>query len=1187
MKTATSHAGDHDARHRKDRAKVALDQLFAVALAEWRQLWRSRGTWLVAVLTVAAGLGAYLYLAYLHATFSFFSSTSGFISPRFLIHHFGAVPLCILMLGVALLGFDSRRRDVRDQFAEVLDCRPLSNLAIIVGRFFGTFIAAWLIVAVTLGLLQVTGIAAPALGLPFGEAIEPASLATFLLVDSSVALVVWCTVVQLATFALRSPTAVLLATFALVAGLYWLLHHTPVHLIPAISPLPSFGVFASDILPTFASGLVLLQRGLFLLIAVACIVAASALFPRFDDTRGVAAALIGTTAILAATAGLSAFAYRSFDPMALREQWRLAHSTHVDAPRADVEWITGRVHVAPDVSLTLDLEIGLTAPTNRPVDTLVFTLNPAMAVHELRVAGAAARFRQQSGLLFVQLRQPIPTAGRFTLAIVAKGVPNPGFAYLDAHSEPRKDSWADGQLSFLGTEASLFDKAYVALMPGTGWLPLPGPHLTAGAKQQPRDFFVVDLTVEVPTGWEVAGPGRTHRVPGEGRRFRFQPGAPLHEVAILAAPFERYEVEQGGVTFALLMHRDHVANASLFSGASGRISEHLQRLLDQARALGIPYPYNGLTVAEVPAKLRVFRGGWSMGTAQSFPGLLLMREHGFPTARFDRHFASFEAADASDADLSLWKVSAAEGYFRRDQTGGNILASAADQLIGFTTAPHGEHALSTQFLIERLAAGLLKSDQTLFSAHAYRQSPLAAAGPNIAAMGLPEIASPLAALALPNVHRILGAARSDLDSAAVWTLAADATWAELQQSGSPHLALATMSAKSRVTALALIDSLGIDAVGQILAELRRRYADRTYSYADLVALAEELGMALGPVAERLHGRSLPGFHASSASVTRLDQREQRTPAYQIRLDVRNGEAAPGIIRVDVGTDAGRGAFLDWESTAPIAVPGRSSVEVGILSSKPPLDLWLVSYLSLNGMDLRIPLSSMQYPDAGDAAPFAGGRPSAWRPIETGIVVDDLDSGFAIRQLGTVLRGLEGLRSFLNPTGVGDHQDLQIPVYRQISAHPTASPPSAFLGANWSRQEVGGAWGKYRRTVARCVAGDGTKEVTFSADLPAAGRWRLEYHLPDLTQRPRFKTFADTREAFGTWHGGRLGIQHLSLVAGGKATPLELDAGRAGAGWHIIGTFALEPGEVELVVSNRTSGQTVIADAVRWSLVDDR
>ena len=1165
---------------------MALDQLCAVALAEWRQLWRLRRTWLLAVLTVAVGLGAYLYLAYLHATFSSFSSTAGFISPRFLIHHFGAVPLWILMLGVAFLGYDSRRRDVRAQFAEVLDCRPLSNLTITTGRLVGAFLVAWPIVAATLGLVQVIGTVASTVGLPLGEAIEPASLAAFLFVDSSVALAVWCAVVQLATLALRGSAAVLLATFALVVGLYWLLHHTPVHLIPAISPLPSFGVFASDILPTFASGWILLQRGLVLLVAVACVVAAGAFFPRLDDTPRTVSALIGTTAMVVAAAGLSALAYRSFEPMALREQWRLAHSRYVDAPRPDVEWITGRIHVSPGVSLTLDLDVRLAAPTDRPVDKLVFTLNPAMVVHELRVAGAAASFRQQSGLLFVQPRRQIPAAGRVTLAIVAKGVPDPRFAYLDAHSEPGKDSWASGQLSFLGTEASLFDKAYVALTPGTGWLPLPGPHVAAGAEQQPRDFFLVDLTVEVPTGWEVAGPGRSHRASGEARRFRVQPGAPLSEVAILAAPFERYEAEQDGVTFVLLMHGDHVANASLFSDAAGPISERLQWLLDQASALGIPYPYNGLTVAEVPAKLRVFRGGWAMSTARSLPGLLLMREHGFPTARFDRHFASF-AAVASDADRSLWKVGAAESYFRRDRTGGNIVGSVVDQLLGFTTGRHGQHARSTQFLIERLAARLLRSERTPFSAHAYRQSPLAAAGPNIAAAGLPEFASPVAALALPNVHRILGAARSDLDSAAVWSVADAATWAELEQSDSPHLALAAMSARSRVAALALMDSLGIDAVGRLLAELRRRYAGRTYSYADLVALAEELGTPLGPVADRLHGRSLPGFHASSARVTRLDQRGQRTPAYQIRVDVRNGEAAPGIVRVDVGADADRGDFLNWESTAPISVPGGSSVEIGILSSKPPVDLWLVSYLSLNGMDLRIPLSPMQHPDAGDDAPFSGARPSAWRPIDTGIVVDDLDPGFAIREHGTVLRRLERLRSFLAPTGLGDRQDPQIPAYRQISAHPTASPPSAFLGEDWSRQEVGGAWGKYRRTVARSAAGDGTKQVVFSADLPVAGRWRLEYHLPDLTQRPRFNTFAGTREAFGTWHGGRLGIQHFFLVVGGKATPLEIDAGRAAAGWHTIGTFALTPGEVELVVSNRTSGQTVIADAVRWRLVGDR
>ena len=56
---------------------------------------------------------------------------------------------------------------------------------------------------------------------------------------------------------------------------------------------------------------------------------------------------------------------------------------------------------------------------------------------------------------------------------------------------------------------------------------------------------------------------------------------------------------------------------------------------------------------------------------------------------------------------------------------------------------------------------------------------------------------------------------------------------------------------------------------------------------------------------------------------------------------------------------------------------------------------------------------------------------------------------------------------------------------------------------------------------------------------------------------------------------------MTLVANGKRQAIEFDATASTNGWNDIGEFSLEAGPVSLEVSNRTTGNTVFADAVRW------
>ncbi len=123
------------------------------------------------------------------------------------------------------------------------------------------------------------------------------------------------------------------------------------------------------------------------------------------------------------------------------------------------------------------------------------------------------------------------------------------------------------------------------------------------------------------------------------------------------------------------------------------------------------------------------------------------------------------------------------------------------------------------------------------------------------------------------------------------------------------------------------------------------------------------------------------------------------------------------------------------------------------------------------------------------------------------------------------------------------------------------------------------------------AGEGDRRAVFTAELPQAGRWRLAYHAPELTGQP-------TRQQNDTSGGvqinigaqisnaltGSPGTYDLTLEAGGEEHSLEFDAGAAETGWNHLGEFSLSEGPVRVVVSNQTSGQLVIADAIRWEPV---
>ena len=68
------------------------------------------------------------------------------------------------------------------------------------------------------------------------------------------------------------------------------------------------------------------------------------------------------------------------------------------------------------------------------------------------------------------------------------------------------------------------------------------------------------------------------------------------------------------VEFELLLHPSHLRNVAFFADAADALAARAEELFSAAEDSGLGYPYEALSMVEVPAQLRTYGGGWKMDT---------------------------------------------------------------------------------------------------------------------------------------------------------------------------------------------------------------------------------------------------------------------------------------------------------------------------------------------------------------------------------------------------------------------------------------------------------------------------------------------------------------------------------------------------------------------------------------------
>ncbi|MDE0191116.1 MAG: hypothetical protein OXQ90_07135 [Gammaproteobacteria bacterium] len=1131
-----------------------IQTFLAVTAAELRTTRRLVRTWVFAALAISVTVAVFGFYAWLEGVYS--TTAIGRFGTRFETGELGGYLMGTMLLALVFLSLDLRERDEHDRIVDVVDSRPFGNVVLVGGQVAGLTFTAWLPMIVALALVQAFAMSARTFGWWMGDTNEPYSLVAFATIDAIPVMILWSSFLVLLVVVLRNRLVAALTAFVVIGSVMWIIPGIPAYLVKALVPVSNYASHASDLAPRFAGPDVLVQRGMLLLLAAGFAVFAAVWHPRVDGSSRVRQAIVAIACMVLGGLGIGSLVMRAVDGMQQREVWLAAHAQAVhqeERTRVDVTRISGTANITPGRNLDIDLVIAFEAP--RELTALMFSFNPAMRVSSVAIGDVENSFSHRHGLLTVELAEPMAAGTAGSLSMRASGVPNPRFAYLDSAVDPWRVS-ARNVISTLGREAGIFERTYVGLMPAVHWLPASGANVYRDdPARRPQDFFAVDLTVEVPDGWLVASVGR--RKAAHGGTFSFVSEVAVPEVALFASRFSRRAMVVDGIDVELLAHPDHFRGFRMFEDIGGALASHLDEVHKDLRNLGLGYPLPAMSIVEVPTRLRTFRGGWLLDGEPGLPGVVPVKENGLPMVRPEyRYLVRPRRGDQVDAlERVFWLFTISSNLDSMGGSGG-VMKGFVDSLLA-TTGASGEGAVALDWICRNLAYDLIAPSghylEGLKSAHNFN----AEDGRGSAIAGM------LSYLILDDRQSLFQRGRVFVDRPEVWDRALGNRLSNLEPDQDPAGAAHALGLKGTRIALGLGESLGRQGAATLLAKLREQFAGGNYRWSDLVTVGEAVGTPVDALlGDWLHAAATPGFLASTARIARLADDATGRARYASRVQVRNNEAETGA--VFLGTD--RQAW--GERTDPIRVGPHSSVEVSMVTNEPPSQLWLHTYFSLNRDPIRLPIEGDVEDFRDTSRSFVPVGPSDWVPTATGIVVDDLDPGFSVEIDDDVAAG-EGLWGLYR---------AKLEVDQGLPRHWWYLEDR--LGGAWSREMVYSSWGTYRRTMARAGPGDGKRRAVFAAELPNTGTWRLDLHIPGdpVGQMPG--------DDVPPPHTSQLGRYDMWLRTRQENTPIEFDGSGAAEGWNKLGEFDLESPLVSVVVSNRTDGDVVIADAIRWLEVPD-
>ena len=1057
---------------------------------------------------------------------------------------------------IAFVAGNFRAADERAEVEEVISARPLTTAELVTGKYVGVVQALTVLSLCVLGLtLAIQAAKISITGEPF--LLTP--YLTYFALMTFPALIFMAALTFFLGATLRNTTATALVSIVYVIAVLFFLG-------TRYGGIFDFGAFFAPLYFSDMLGLgditrVLEIRAFYMALSVALLGLSIARYPRLPKPgvwskigHGMALAGIGGAVILYGN-----MAQHDIARDRNRAELFAIQISHGDMPVATVLSYELDVEIMNHgVPLAATAEMLVVNNNEMPLGTFIFTLNPGLIVSTVTDAsGRNLPFEVEGSVVRVTPPTALAPGDETTVTMAYAGdIDREGFDLL--RTAARIEKW-NGPIHKGDLTAWIRnDSAY--LPPRSRWYPVPGVDY-GNDQRRPVSFWTGRVTVDTPAGLEAVTQGVPTSEPAEAGRSRsvWAINTPVPQLSLNVSEYEVFTAEAAGIEVALYIHPLHVRQVSFFADASEEIVAVIEQLLTtMAQETGLPYPYERLSVVEVPFLVQWYYEGWEENGGLTQPGILMIEEDLLisqvkrMTQRINRTLSSERGQNQDPARVKRDQIANAvfSVFLSPEGRTGGLFRSPLVQLWSFNRSFTGENAsllargmpvYMQEDLSQDIRTAMFRNQRGGgyggWSGGGFDHGRPQDRGGGGITIRIGVSGSGDGGQRGPGRPRELG---EDASWDEMLVAMQTQSLADLDPEADPDLYRSVLDAKG-LTMFRMIEAVvGSDEFINTLASFGEasRYKDVSFAEFERAVVPEgtsEDDVSRAGLDRLIHdwvnGTYVPGYILTRTEAKKVEN-DKGVVVYQVMVRIRNGEPGRGFVQVQL---QGRGDDI----TKNVEIEGGQEVEVSMVIGVRPFIVTVEPFLAKNRRPLRSPLRIPEEVEPGLPEEYVR-VVTIEEAAFTEIIVDNEDEGFSMP--------VNRVQRYMRP---------------------------GLQGGNWQVSESRYAFGRYETNFRQKNGGDGAQPAIWSTNLPYAGEYDVAYYF--LPRRINGRTTGGFR--------GAADYYLMTIHHGGETTELTINTDQLQPGWNAMGRFSFGAGEAASIELSDLADGRLYADAVRWRYVD--
>lgn len=1047
--------------------------------------------------------------------------------------------LIILNLGQAIVAIfmasEFLKQDRKNDSVEVIYARSMTNAEYILGKALGILSVFFLLNVVVLLM---------GMGFSFMSNDSSHTIMEFFLYPLLISLPTLVFILGLSFFLmilLRNQAITFILLLGYIALTIFYLNDKYYHLLDYIAykvPMMNSSIAGFGNLPE-----VLLHRGVYFFLGIGFILLTVFRLQRLPQSKVFTSFPLYLAIACIGTGGFMALRYIQ-SKESISEYKRVLvdiNNRYVDAPRVRIEACDVNLqHMGNEIVVSSSLDV--VNHSGHLIDTLLFSLNPSLSVNSVKIDDISRSFLREEHLLKVILSEAMPREKTYHITMNYSGSINEKVQFLDQDPKLYKDNFSM-DLFRVRKRYSYLQDNFVCLTRDALWYPVAGVgYSSKNPMAYLPDFTRFSLNVKTSPSLMALSQGEVAQ--DSLGNFKFTTEGPLPKISLLIGDYKKYEVDVDSIEYSLFCIKGNDYFKEHFTALKDTLPSLIREIKNEYEtSIGMEYPFKRFSMVEVPVHLSLEKHLWSVTSEAIQPQMVLYPEKG----------VVMEGTDFKHR----------KSRFERRQKRGNEQASEQD-------------------LQSRLFKGFIRSNFMGSAQDWYRNRKVMDRNTFSLFPNYYNFVNPVNISEIPALNLALSVYLKNRSSSSQIV----SRWAFQRMSKEERINLALKDASLKQLMVEGVDisnerwenKTTLNDVVQLKGEflfslLRSRFGKErfdgvvnkliaaghkdAYTLEDLDALFQkEFGQRVSPMIEKWYTQPLlPGYLIKDLQTYRVKQGEH--VKYQVRFKISNPKDVDGIVTVNVAQNdpngrrrrrhgrRGQSAF-----NRMIYVPAHSAREVGFVFTSKPARMNIYTHISEN-----LP-NSLVY-DFGSFDKLK--RTEVLEDIveceffsdllkKNEIIVDNEDPGFEIHQ--QIQKWT--LKSWLDErkTGKKKYERLQF-----------WSPPN-----QWKTSIYNDFYGKFVRSGAYTKSGDGARTVSWKAPLKEDGLYDVYCHIAKLNynwtrQRKPNYTFKIYTEG---------GIEEVTR------SDEELEKG-----WNYLGSYFITRDSAKVVMSNKSVGAYVFADAIKW------